>query len=105
MAKGNKEFLLAQNYEHLLPMLKMHINESTIDKNVIEVYHNKPVNEWAKILIHHPHKCAQEVRQSKWCHQPFIQPLMRLKRCFSFITRLDPNLMVPTQIDPTSHPT
>ncbi len=75
-------------------MLQMLLGILAINQNIIEINYNEFTDERLQHLVHHPHECAQCIRVPKWHHQPFIQTLIRLERCFPFVPGSDPNLVI-----------
>ena len=67
-----------------------------VNQDIVKLNYHKLSNKWFQYLIHKPHESAGSIGQSERHHHPFIQPLLCLKSYLPLISRLDPNLVIPT---------
>ena len=73
----------------------MFSDETTVDENVIKIYHQKLTGEGPEHIIHEAHECTRGIGESKRHDEPLIEPFRSFKRCLPFIPRPDVYLVIP----------
>jgi hypothetical protein len=90
----SKELVCSESLKYFSQMVEMIGFILNVDENIIEVNHHKFIEKKAEYPIHDSHESAQCVWQFEGHNDPFEKFILRLEGSFSFITRLDANLMI-----------
>ena len=82
----------------------------TVNQDIVKINYHKLPNKWFQYLIHKSYESAGSIGQFERHHHPLIQPLLCIESYLPLISRLDPNLVIPTlkiqlgvTLGPTQH--
>jgi hypothetical protein len=86
--------VLSQSVQNLLNMPQVFRPILVVDEDVIQIHHQKIIEERMQDIIHNPHERCWGIRQTKGHDQPFENTFFGLEGSFLYICLLYWDLMV-----------
>ena len=89
------ELVFPQSFENLFQMSLMIFHHLVVDHYVIQIYHNRFIQEWSQHIVHQCTKSCRGVAQPKRHNEKFKIPIPHHTLHLVLVTFCDPHLILP----------